>query len=91
VSSLSIASWIDGSGESCPKRCAYNWSIETPAWMSGAECLLRLRRSQVGRRLAIVVAADLVVGERFGHPAVGVTDDREVLAPRLERLQARRA
>ena len=47
--------------------------------------LLRVRLREERRARAEVVAADLGRRERFGHAHVGVADDGQVLAPRLER------
>ena len=49
--------------------------------------LLRMRLGQEDRAGPEVVAADLRGRERFRHPDVGVADDGQVLAVRLERAQ----
>ena len=48
--------------------------------------LLRLRLREEHRRRAEVIGADLGRGERFGIADVGVADDGQVVAIRLERL-----
>jgi hypothetical protein len=53
----------------------------------GALRLLRVRLREKDRARSEVVAADLRRLERLGHAHVGVADDGEVLAPRLERGQ----
>ena len=56
----------------------------------GAERLLRSRLREIDRGGAVVIAADLVRRERVRPVAIGVAHDREVLAVRLERGEARR-
>ena len=56
----------------------------------GALRLLRVRLGQEHRARAEVIAADLRRGERLGVAHVGVADDGQVVAERLERRQAAR-
>ncbi len=51
----------------------------------GALRLLRVRLREEHRARPEVVAADLRRVERLGHARVGVADDRQILAPGLER------
>ncbi len=53
-------------------------------------CLLRMRLREEYRTRAEVVTPDLVWLEGLRHPNIGVADDREVLAPRVEREQRTR-
>jgi len=56
----------------------------------GALRLMRMRLGEKHRRRAEMVAADLGRRERLGVVDVGVADNRQVVAVRFERRQARR-
>ena len=81
------------------QSCIDGIAVSPPIWRAielvhrradveiGALRLLRVRLREEHRARPEVVAADLRRVERLGHAHVGVADDREVLAPRLERRQ----
>ena len=81
-------SCIDGIGVSWPKRLRVELIERGAGEHVRALRLLRVRLRQEHRARAEVIAADLRRGERFGVPHVGVADDGEVVAERLERRQA---
>ena len=74
-------------GVSWPNCCACNWSREVPAKTSEPWVCLGcdwVRKTELVRKWSPPISGG---GERLGHAHVGVADDGQVLAVRLERAQ----